>query len=204
MASNKRSTAVGVFADRFQAEQAAEELRQAGFRNNQIQVLVPDKKLAPNAKQLNVKTKEYEVVEIPGMLGTPTVLVADATDSSKQTNVKTITKKGEARSILIGMGVPDRAADFFEQQLLAGRVLVTVKNQRRYDQALAILSRLGTAEMGLIPEGETVTTPPASRTAEAKARKGAATGHRTVDVPVTHEEVVGERPPVRGRNRKAP
>jgi len=70
---------------------------------------------------------------------------------------------------LIGMGVPEEEAAYYESEFRSGRTLVTVQADGRYDEVVALLRRHGAAEM--MPY-----TPAA---------------HRTLDVPVRPADVSG-------------
>jgi hypothetical protein len=50
---------------------------------------------------------------------------------------------------LIGLGVPDDEAKYFEGEIKAGRTLVTVKAGSRYDDALNILRQSGGYDMAV-------------------------------------------------------
>ena len=44
---------------------------------------------------------------------------------------------------LVGLGIPEEEAKYYETEVKGGRVLVTVKADGRYDEAYAILRRFG-------------------------------------------------------------
>jgi hypothetical protein len=48
---------------------------------------------------------------------------------------------------LIGLGIPEEEARFYEGEFTAGRTLVTVKPQGRYEEAKAILRNNGAYDM---------------------------------------------------------
>jgi hypothetical protein len=48
---------------------------------------------------------------------------------------------------LIGLGVPEDEANYYEREFKAGRTLVTVESDRRYDEALSILRNSGGYDM---------------------------------------------------------
>jgi uncharacterized protein (TIGR02271 family) len=128
---------------------------------------------------------------------------------------------------LIGMGVPREEAEFYEGELKAGRTIVTVNAGARRDEAMQIMRQYGgydmsnkaplreeTAPRGSAKEfaaGNTVRaheeklsvkkTP--VETGEVKVRKEVHTEHKTLDVPVTREEVVIERRPASGKEASA-
>jgi len=127
---------------------------------------------------------------------------------------------GGVAGALVHAGVPEEEARFHEERFKQGGYLLTVHaDDARYQDARMILERSG-AEMhgGAAP----ATAAAATRTGEAERsvelreeqlrarketveagevalRKDVVTEQRTVDVPVTREEVVVERHPVAGR-----
>jgi len=128
---------------------------------------------------------------------------------------------------LIGMGLSSEEAEYYEGEVKAGRTLVTVKGAGRRDEALRILRQYGAYDISQkgdmvqedaachtgteYPAGNTVRaheeklrvqkTP--VETGEVKVRKETHTEHKTLDVPVTREEVVIERRPASGKEVSA-
>jgi uncharacterized protein (TIGR02271 family) len=120
---------------------------------------------------------------------------------------------------LVGMGVPEEDARYFEEGLRSGGVLVTVQAGARAQEARQILlgagadlearsstsfaaektsSDQGTQRLELREE-ELRTEKEQVQAGEVRLRKDVVTEKRTVEVPVTREEVVIERHPVTGR-----
>jgi uncharacterized protein (TIGR02271 family) len=157
MATTKRSAAVGVFEDRVQAELAAEKLREAGFRNNQLEVLISEH---TRAKDKSVKTRDFEVVAAPGdIAGQNVVLMAEAEGSPKKTTVRTLNKRGTVKSALTDLGIGEAQARALEQEVHAGRALLSVKNQRRFDEAVALLRQLGARDVVFATAAEEAKAP---------------------------------------------
>jgi uncharacterized protein (TIGR02271 family) len=125
---------------------------------------------------------------------------------------------------LIGMGLSREEAEYYEGELKAGRTIVTVNAGSRRDEAMRLLRQYGAydisdkdamrerqmgqrttgREMGA---GETlqaheeqlrVHKTPVDK-GEVKVRKEVHTEHKTLDVPVSREEVVIERRPASGK-----
>jgi uncharacterized protein (TIGR02271 family) len=119
---------------------------------------------------------------------------------------------------LIGAGIPEEEANYYESEFRAGRVLVTVRADGRFNEAQTFLQQNGGYDMrsGLERSAETAT--PRDRaaavedarvleareeelrirkrpvqTGEAEVRKEVRTERRTVEVPVKKEELVIER-----------
>jgi len=123
---------------------------------------------------------------------------------------------------LIGAGVPEEEAKYYHSEFEAGRTIVTVKADGRYDDAMAILRRHGahdiTSRGSLAAAASTAATAsgPKEDTLQVKeerlhaAKRPVDTGEvrvgkevqnetKTLEVPVQREEVVIERTPVQGR-----
>jgi uncharacterized protein (TIGR02271 family) len=119
---------------------------------------------------------------------------------------------------LIGLGIPEEEARYYEGEFKSGRTLVTIKADGRYDEGLAVVRRHGgydrttgrttTAEQstGRTTKGGTIKVHEEElqarkhpvETGEVRVRKDVVTEHKTLDVPVTREEVVVERRPASG------
>lgn len=153
---NRRGTVVGLFRDLRAAEVAVLELKNAGFTERQIDVVLPDR-----AEQLRF---------------------------TKDTGIA----KDEAR--------------YYETGLGEGRTLVTVEAGADADRAARILLAAG-ADLGPaaqferleLREEELRVAKQRVKAGEVRVRKEVVTEQQTIDVPVTHEEVVIERHPVAGR-----
>jgi uncharacterized protein (TIGR02271 family) len=113
---------------------------------------------------------------------------------------------------LVGLGIPEEEAKYYEGEFRAGRTLVTVKADGRYDEARAILSRHGAYDvksrgtaagaaggtMEVREEQLHVRKTPVEA-GEVKVRKEVHTEQKNIQVPVEREEVVVERHPASGR-----
>ena len=124
---------------------------------------------------------------------------------------------------LMGMGIPEEDARHFDEGFKAGGILVTVNAGNRTDEARECLHEAG-ADLGSLgrgAQGSASEAPFASRSeagsptvqlreeelrvekeqvqaGEVRLRKDVVTEERTVEVPVTREEVVIERRPAAG------
>jgi stress response protein YsnF len=90
---------------------------------------------------------------------------------------------------VVGWGIPEEDAKFYEGEVKAGAYLVTV--DRGNDDARAVLTRHGgrdRAALQLNKEQLKVSKTPV-QTAEVGVRKEVVTVHRQVTVPVEREEV---------------
>jgi uncharacterized protein (TIGR02271 family) len=116
---------------------------------------------------------------------------------------------------LIGWGIPEEEAEFYEGEVKAGRHLVTVEANGRADEARAILHRFGgfdrtgwnavradrefTGRTVQLREEQLRANKTTEKAGEVDVRKEVHTERRSVNVPVEREEVVIERRPVSGR-----
>jgi len=248
MATSRNSTVVGVFQDRAQAERAIDELLQAGFEDDQIGLVGPDgkqKKVGRGKKAQGSHAGEGAVagalagVGIGGLVGLGVLAgvipaigpaIAAGTLGTILANAAGGAAIASVAGALIGLGIPEEEAHYYESELKAGRYLVTVQGKRRTSEAVTILRRNGGYDMKSQAEAtaETRTAQTSGRTAtrsrtqegeeslelreeelharktpvkkgDVKVRKDVITEHKTIQVPVTREEVVIERRPAQGR-----
>jgi len=128
---------------------------------------------------------------------------------------------------LIGLGIPEDEATHYEGEFKAGRTIVTVKDTgTRYDEVWNILHRNGAYNKHTAKSTSSVGYTTASTRAESgqkmqlheeqlhaqkqnvpvgevRVRKEVITENKTIDVPVTREEVVIERHAVNNRTASA-
>jgi hypothetical protein len=154
-----RDVAVGVFSDRAQAQQAVAELKQNGFTESEIGVTSRHEEgtIAGDAETTGSKADEGAVAGlaagagvgalwglgilagvIPGIGpaiagGTLGVLLSSAAAGAATAGLA---------GALIGLGIPEEDATFYQDEFKAGRSIVTVKGSRSVEAA-AILNRLG-------------------------------------------------------------
>jgi uncharacterized protein (TIGR02271 family) len=125
---------------------------------------------------------------------------------------------------LVGMGVPEDEAEHYNREFESGRTIVTVKADGRSDEARAILQRYGVLEYGRQPargaaaatvdadrertidlrEEELRTRKESVQTGEVEVNKEVVSEQKTIDVPVTREEVTVERHAVQPRPSDRP
>lgn len=191
MTVTNRSAVVGVFDTRAQAHQAVEELRRAGFSDNQITMVMHhrndgtveitdlDAAKAAHVTGENKASEGAAVGAIAGGLGGGAVALAlgmipgvGPVLSWGTAMAATMFGIGAAAGgttggivgALIGMDIPEDEARYYEKELKAGRVLVGVHSDR-LDQAEAILDRCGGCHAEALPAGTTTghTTPLSQR-----------------------------------------
>jgi uncharacterized protein (TIGR02271 family) len=217
------ATVVGVFHDRQQALKAVEELKWAGFREDHIGVATRSE--GEPALDRNTGSKAAEGAAIGAVTGAgigvlwgigvaaqvfpPLGIVAGGTLMALIASAGTGAGVATVIGALVGLGVPEDEAAYYEGEVKGGRTIVTVQADGRQDEAWAILSRCGaynrsTAAAG---GGQTVRAHEEQlharkqpvQAGEVNVRKEVQTEHRTMDVPVQREEVVIDRHPASGQ-----
>jgi hypothetical protein len=128
MATKAWPVTVGVFQDRTLADSAVQELKRAGFDDEQIgyAIKTPDGgHVVDPPRQLG--GQGFAGGALLGVLGG--AAVGGAT--------------GGILGALAAMGIPEEEATRYEGEFQAGRILVTVRADERSDEARAILDRHG-------------------------------------------------------------
>jgi len=155
---------VGVFDDYRLAEEAVRELRQAGFRDDEIGIL-----------SRTVQTSETGVVNDPthsrweegagigaaagaitgtglglavaaGLIPGVGPAIAGGALAAMLASAGAGAAVGTVLGALIGLGIPEEESQFYESEFKAGRTLVTVRAGSRNDDAWRILRRHGAHE----------------------------------------------------------
>lgn len=242
----KRETVVGVFQTRAEADRAVDELRRAGFREDQIGVVARNAEGEIKSDKGDTYAGEGAVAGVlagagvGGLVGLGVLAgvipaigpaIAAGALGAVLLNAAGGAAIGGVVGALVGMGIPEEDATWYEGELKAGRYLVTVNAANRYDEAWRILHGHGAynrqhAMATSTTTSKTMATGTAAHTAtgektmqvreeelharkvpvekgEVKVRKEVVTEHKTIDVPVTREEVVIERRPASGRASSA-
>jgi len=190
MTTQQRSTVVGVFEDRQQADRAVTELRQAGFSEGQIGVATRHSDASTDSSATSDDNSKWESGAITGVLagaglgglvglgvlaGVIPVLgpvIAGGTLATILANAAGGAALAGLAGALIGAGVPEDEANYYHGEFEAGRTIVTVHAGARVDEATAILRRHGAYDMQS-----------RGATASATATAGAATGaDQTIEV----------------------
>jgi uncharacterized protein (TIGR02271 family) len=164
--TTQRETVVGVFNDRDTAQAAIEQLKSAGFRPDDIGILMQNKEGAQDlATETGTKAGEgagkgavtggilgglggllvgIGALAIPGIgpvvAAGPLAAGLGAVLGSTATGAVIGAGVGAIAGALIGMGVPEDEARVYEERFNQGRILVTVKaGANRYSEAERIL-----------------------------------------------------------------
>jgi len=252
----RATTVVGIFTDVSKAEQAAQALRDAGFRRDRINVIVRDRGQAKGTTSSNGSETYAEEGAATGAItgGIAGTILGVALGTVLLPGLGTVLATSVAAGLLggatgataggligglIGLGIPEKEATGYAKEIEEGRVLLTVRSSRP-DEVRAVLRRYGATDLRQREQGAAATTTaPASpavretrsteaanvkasaassggekievreeelharkrptKKGEVRVRKEVKTEHKTLEVPVTREEVVVERTPVHRR-----
>jgi uncharacterized protein (TIGR02271 family) len=238
----KKNAVIGIFESRTQADRAMKDLRAAGFKEGEIGLVARDHRGQATRVDGGGDTYADEgavagavagagagalvgVGVLAGVIPVVGPVLAVGTLGTILLNAAGGAAIAGIAGALIGYGIPEEDAEYYESEVKAGRFLVTVEANGREAEARSIMNRTGgydrhgwlavRADRDHILEtggfragdGRTVQlreehlkprkeTVPAG---EVGIRKVVRTEHRTVTVPVEREEVVVERRPASGR-----
>jgi uncharacterized protein (TIGR02271 family) len=235
-----RTTVIAVFDDRTQAQRAIAELKRAGFTEKEIGVTTRDGesgdgRLARASDDGETHAKEGAVAGVAagagvgalwglGILAGVLPAIGPAIAGGTLAAILSSAAAGAATAgiagALIGLGIPEDEASYYDQEFRAGRTVVTVQALGRQAEARSILQQAGGRSMdgggayatGTLRRGartDTVAEPGARtleareeevrvrkrpvQTGEAEVYKEVRTENRSIDVPVRKEELVIER-----------
>src|SRR5579859_7998113 len=249
--TTRGSTVVGVFDDRDDAREAIEALKEDGFTGDAISILSPDKQATQDIAEetgTHAGSGAATGAVAGGILGglggwlvgigalvIPGIgpFIAAGAFAAALGGAAIGAGIGAIAGALMGMGVPEEHARYYEGEARAGKTLVTVRPDGRYDDAQRILREHGAYDVATRDGDVTPATVPATRDVQQPMREQdrdtvqlreeelvahkerVQTGHvelgkevvseqRTLDVPVTREEVTIERTPVDRRPSDRP
>jgi hypothetical protein len=161
-----RTTAAAIFTNHQEAARAVDELRRAGFPDENIGFVGRNQVRNEPAKdtgETGSHLGEGAAVGVftGGAIGTVAGLVVAAglipaigpvifggVLTAILASAATGVAAGGVIGALIGLGIPEEEAGYYEKELQAGRTLVTVDAGARYDEAVAILRRHGALGKG--------------------------------------------------------
>jgi uncharacterized protein (TIGR02271 family) len=167
-AKTERSTIVAVFQDRSQAQQAINELKRAGFRDDQIGVTSPDRGGSGGLTSESGESGGSYAAEgggtglaagagvgalwglgiVSGILPAVGPAIAGGTLAAILSSAAAGAVAAGIAGTLIGMGIPKEDAEFYESEFKAGRTIVTVRCEGKTAEAVSILRRNGGYEKG--------------------------------------------------------
>jgi hypothetical protein len=190
----KHSTAVGVFQSQAQAERAIADLRAAGFRDDQIGMVARDAEsqdIVVTNVQEHTMAEEGAVAGVVAGAGVGSLIglgiaagvipvvgpaLALGTLGTMLLNAAGGAALAGVVGALVGFGIPEDDARWYEGEVQNGRYLVTCEAAGRYDEAWQILHRQGAYN------------------------KANPLGGRTVHVPVEHQEVIANSHKISGED----
>jgi len=192
MSTAKRTVAVGVFEDRQQAQRAVDELRRAGFRDDQIGVAAREGEGVRGANTIGETGSKAEEGALTGALAGAGVgglwgigiaagllpaigpVILGGTLAAILASAATGAAVATIVGALVGMGIPEEEAHYYEGEFKSGRTIVTVRADNRYDEAMTIIRRFHGFDMS--SRRETVATSTTTGTAAQRTTTGAASG----------------------------
>src|SRR5688572_20759709 len=161
MATTRREVVVGVFRDAERARDAISGLKDAGFSGSDISILMPDRQDASRMAADTGTSAETGAVTgavTGGLLGglagwlvgigalvIPGVgpFIAAGAFATALGGAAVGAGLGAIAGALMGMGVPEEHAKYYEGEAKAGKTLVTVQANGRYDDAQKIMREHG-------------------------------------------------------------
>jgi hypothetical protein len=188
-----RTTVVGVFENRSSAQQAVAELRQMGFRDDQIGVVSHDTDIAAIEEEKGDTVAEgalagaaagasvgalWGVGIAAGLLPAIGPVIAGGTLAAILASAATGAAAAGLIGALIGMGLPQEEAEFYDEEFRSGRTVVTVRADERAIEARAVFDRFNAYDYYTSRGGSTTSAAPE---------------HTTVDIPVMREDIAGPR-----------
>jgi len=204
MADVQRTTAVGLFHDPEQARGAIEALKDAGFRGEDINLLMQDRGEARDlAADTGTKAGEGAATGAVtggilgglggwlvgiGALAIPGVgpFIAAGAFGTALAGVAVGAGIGAIAGALIGMGIPEEEAKYYEQEVRGGRTLVAVRAGNRYDEAQRLLRQYGAYDVESRGTGTVPSTTPAMSSATTRTMteptRAATSGERTMEL----------------------
>jgi len=194
--TTQRHVAVGVFTDHTQADRAVAELKKAGFRDDQIGVAGRDWRNKSTDKDAS-KSEESKAGEgaVAGVLtgAAGGALVGLGILAGIIPGIGPVIAGGALAAVLasaaggaaivgilgalIGLGIPEEEAHYYENEFKSGRTIITVKAEGRYDEAMSILRRCGGWDRSTMHETSATGTQhhaPTTGTSSAAAYSGTA------------------------------
>jgi hypothetical protein len=174
-------TAIGVFETRERAREAVSALRAAGFSDSQLGMISRDRSAAATGETSGLPddpthSRWEEGTGIGAAAGATTgvglglavaagLIPAIGPVIAGGTLMALIASAGAGATVgtvlggLIGLGVPEDDAQYYENEFHTGRTLVTVDAGDRYAEAASILRQYGASDRAGAAAGGVSTTP---------------------------------------------
>ena len=153
--TTKASAVVGVFENHHDADRAVAELRDAGFSNSQIGVVGHDKSGGTTTDK-GTKAEEGALVGaavgagtgglvglgiLAGLIPAIGPVIAGGALAALLANAAGGAAIAGLAGTLIGLGIPEDDAKYYDAEFRSGRTVVTVQAGSRGSEAHAIISR---------------------------------------------------------------
>lgn len=209
----ERNTIVGVFHDRAQAQAAIQELRSAGFRDDQIGLMAGEKSAYSTSRE-DLPAEEGDTYAeeggvtglaagagvgalwglgiVAGLMPPLGPAIAGGALAAVLTSAAAGAAAAGLAGTLIGLGIPKEEAEYYESELQSGRIIVTVQPGGRHAQAMSIIQRNGGYDASSRSSRAAATMTPATG-GYMEGRDVAAgdnvSGQPPIRVPVSEEEV---------------
>jgi len=203
MAATSRSTIVGVFEDRQQADRAVADLRRAGFRDDQIGIAMRRSDASGDASTADSGGETYAeegattgvltglglgalagLGVLAGVIPVVGPAIVGGTLGIILSNAAAGAAAAGLAGALIGYGIPEDEAQYYHGEFEAGRTIVTVQAEGRRDEAMTILQQYGAYDM-------------ANRGSSASAASGGSSSHgASGTIEVKEERLHAEKTPV--------
>lgn len=206
----QRSSVVGVFEDRYEAQRAIEQLRAAGFREDQIGYAMRGSE--GDTPEGDTKAGDLAVggavtgTVLGGLIGAAATalipgvgpILAGGVLAGALTGAATGAAAGGIAGALVGMGIPKDEAEYYESEFKSGRAIVTVKADGRYDEAARIIQstggRVGETAAGARGRGPTRSSEEVAMTSDKRERERYTEGEDRVEL--REERLRAEKQPV--------
>jgi uncharacterized protein (TIGR02271 family) len=219
MRAQQSSIVVGVFEDREQADRVVDELRRAGFRDDQIGVAMRhDEGMAGTGATDAVDNEEETEAGTGAVTGALTGLglgalaglgilsgvipavgpaIAAGTLGVILSNAAAGAGIGGLVGLLVGAGIPEHEAQYYQGEFEAGRTILTVHADGRAADAMAILRRHGAYDMSTRGDvGTSTATATGAASMAARGTSRAATSREGDTIQVKEERLQAEKRPV--------
>jgi uncharacterized protein (TIGR02271 family) len=197
-----RTAVVGVFDNRSDAQAAVQDLKRAGFRDDEIGVLSRDvqgdgvhtddvgETNAAEGAAVGVAAGAgvgalWAIGIAAGLLPAIGPVIAGGLFASILASAAGGAAIGGLVGALIGLGITEEEAAEYEEHVKSGRTIVTVKTATRQEQAEEILRRHGGFERHFGVHSESMSDERMSQPSKARQtdRRGMATTEEACDVP---------------------
>jgi hypothetical protein len=168
MTNNRRPIIVGTFLERVDAQRAVNQLRQANFREDQIGIITRTEAGIPPAEVPAADAATHsKIVEgtaigaatgaglgavwalgiAAGVLPAVGPIIVGGLLASVLASAGGAGAVGTVLGALMGLGVSEEEARYYEGEFATGRTLVTVRPEDRFEEAETILRNNGAYDM---------------------------------------------------------